>query len=142
MSDAAAAPGLGRRPRASFIALMFGNTAAPIFWLGQLILSYVVSSLACYGSDHPTTIVSGSALRSALYVFDAVAVVAALAGGIVSLLCWRAVRDPGSDTRFAVKVAESRRQFMAMWGMMSSLWFLGAIAFNTIATITVRLCVR
>jgi len=31
---------------------------------------------------------------------------------------------------------------MAMWGMMSSLWFLGAIVFTTIATATVRLCVQ
>ncbi|HEY6579262.1 MAG TPA: hypothetical protein VIY09_08055 [Rhizomicrobium sp.] len=141
MSEASPVPGLGR-PRASFIALMFANTAAPIFWLGQLMLGYIVSSLACYGSDHPTTIASGSALRSTLYAFDAVAIAAAIAGGIVSLVCWRAVRDPGTDSRFAAKVTEGRMRFMAMWGMMSSLWFLGAIVFNTIATATVRLCVR
>lgn len=130
------------RDRASFAALIFGAAAAPIFWLGQLILSYVVSTLTCYGGDHPTTISSETALRSALYVFDAVAIAAAIAGGVVALLCWRAVRDAESDTRTTVQTRISRMRFMAMWGMMSSLWFLGAIIFNTIGSATVRLCVQ
>ncbi|HEX3432020.1 MAG TPA: hypothetical protein VHT03_14150 [Rhizomicrobium sp.] len=132
--------GLERRPRASFIALMFGNTAAPVFWIGQIFLGYGVTSLACYGSDHPTSLASGAALRSALYVFDGIAIAAALAGGIVSFLCLRAVRHPGTDTRFAAKITESRMRFMAFWGLLSSLWFLGAIVFTTIGTATVHLC--
>lgn len=136
-----AVPGL-ERPRASFYALMFGNTAAPIFWIGQLMLGYIFSSLACYGGDHPTMIASGGPLRTMLYVFDAIAIAAAIAGAIVSFVCWRAVRDPGTDTRFAAKVREGRMRFMAMWGMLSSVWFLGAIAFNTIGTALVRLCVQ
>jgi hypothetical protein len=132
--------GPDRQPRASFTALMFGNVAAPVFWIGQIFVGYGVTSWACYGSDHPTTIASVSALRTALYVTDAVAIVAALAGAMVSFLCWRTVRNPGADTRFAAKVAESRMRFMALWGMLSSLWFLGAIVFNAIASATVRLC--
>ena len=134
------AGGLERRPRAGFIALMFGNTAAPVFWIGQIFLGYGVSSLACYGSDHPTALMSGSGLRTALYVFDAIAIVAAVAGGVVSLLCWRAVSRKASDGPFTVKIVESRMRFMALWGMLSSLWFLGAIIFNTIGSALVRLC--
>jgi hypothetical protein len=132
----------GGRRRTSFPALMFGTIAAPIFWLGQLILSYFVSALACYGSDHPTTIASGTALRSALYVFDAIAIAAAIAGGIVAFFCWRAVRGTETDTRVTVQTRLSRMRFLAMWGMMSSLWFLGAIVFNVIGSVTVRLCVQ
>jgi hypothetical protein len=139
MSDVLTTHRLARRP--GFLALMFANIAAPIFWLGQLMLSYLVSSLACYGSDHPTTLASGTALQTALYAFDAVAIVAALAGGTVAFLSWRAVRDSGEESGFVAKMSQSRTRFMAQWGMMSSLWFLGAIAFNTIATATVRLCV-
>jgi hypothetical protein len=131
-----------RRVPAGFISLLIGNVAAPIFWLGQLMLGYIVSTQACYGSDHPTVVSSATALRTTLYAFDGVAILAAIAGGIVSLLCWRAVREPGADARFAAKVTASRARFMAMWGMMSSLWFLGAVVFTTIATATVRLCVQ
>ena len=131
-----------RRAPAGIISLLFGNVAAPIFWLGQLMLGYIVSAQACYGSDHPTITSSPTALRTTLYAFDGAAILAALAGGIVSLMCWRAVREPGHDARFAAKVTASRVRFMAMWGMMSSLWFLGAVLFTTIATATVRLCVQ
>jgi hypothetical protein len=130
------------RPRTSFAALLFGTIAAPIFWLGQLMLSYIVSSLACYGSNHPTTVSSETALRSVLYVFDAVAVLAAIAGGTVAFLCWRAARIAETDTRTTAQTRASRTRFLAMWGMMSSLWFLGAIAFNVIGSATVRLCVQ
>ncbi|HTT82295.1 MAG TPA: hypothetical protein VMF67_02325 [Rhizomicrobium sp.] len=131
----------GNRPRARFAALLFGAAAAPIFWLGQLMLSYFVSSLACYGSDHPTTIASDGTLRSALYAFDVVAIAAAIAGGIVAFLCWRAVREAETDTRATAQTRMSRMRFLAMWGMMSSVWFLGAIVFNVIGSATVRLCV-
>ncbi len=130
------------RPRANFAALLFGIVAAPIFWLGQLMLSYLVSAQACYGSDHPTTIASEMALRSALYAFEAVAIVAAIGGGVVAFLCWRAVRDSEADTRATAQTRVSRARFLAMWGMLSSLWFLGAIVFNVIASVTVRLCVQ
>jgi hypothetical protein len=33
-------------------------------------------------------------------------------------------------------------RFLAIWGLMSSLWFFGAILFNTIATIVAPLCTR
>ena len=35
------------------IALLFGAAAAPIFWLGQLMLAYAVTAYACYPADHP-----------------------------------------------------------------------------------------
>ena len=137
-----AAMDTNNRPRASFAALIFGDVAAPIFWLGQLMLSYFVSSRACYGSDHPTSIASETALRSALYAFDAVAIAAAIAGGIVAFICWRAVRDAETDTRATAQTRISRMRFMALWGLMSSVWFLGAIVFNVIGSATVRLCVQ
>src|SRR5665213_1954124 len=58
MTDASATHPAPHRHRVSFIALMFGMIAAPIFWLGQLMLGYGVSAVVCYGSDHPTTIAS------------------------------------------------------------------------------------
>lgn len=131
------------RARVSFAALMFGMTAAPIFWIGQLILGYAVSTLACYGSNHPTTIASGVALRGALYAFDTIAIFAALAGGIVSLSNWYAVKkEKEGGGHDALDAGEGRARFMALWGLLSSLCFLIGIVFATIGTIEAPLCLR
>jgi uncharacterized membrane protein YeiB len=143
MTDASATHPAPHRHRVSFIALMFGMIAAPIFWLGQLMLGYGVSAVVCYGSDHPTTIMSATALRSALILFDAIAIIAAISGGIVSCMSWRAVRDEKEGgQRQALEIGDGRARFMALWGIMSSLWFFIAIIFSTIASVTVPLCIR
>jgi hypothetical protein len=115
---------------------MFGASAAPIFWLGQLMLGYWISALTCYGSDHPTTIASGSGLRALLVSFDAVAILAALAGGLVSYRLLSASREREENT------VEGRIRFLATWGSLSSACFLVAIVFTAIASVGVPLCVR
>jgi hypothetical protein len=143
MIDASATHPSPHRHRISFAALMFGMMAAPFFWLGQLMLGYGVSAAACYGSDHPTTIASATALRSALIMFDTIAIIAAIAGGIVSYMSWRGVRNEKEGSpRQALEIGDGRARFMALWGIMSSLWFLGAIVFSTIASVMVPLCIR
>jgi hypothetical protein len=126
------------RDPARFWALMFGTCAAPIFWLGQLILGFGVTAEICYRGDHPSLIASGATLRTALIAFDAIAIVAALAGGIVSLTIWRATREE----KAAVSIAEGRAHFMALWGIGSSACFLIAIIFETIASVAVPICTR
>jgi hypothetical protein len=131
------------RERVRLWMLIFGMIAAPSLWLAQLLLSYGISALACYGGDHPTTIAAGTPVRTALFAFDAVALIAALAGGIVSYTCWRAVHaEQQHGQHHALEVGEGRTRFMALWGIMSSLCFFGAIAFNTIASVMAPLCVR
>jgi hypothetical protein len=142
MSDAAApshpAP---HRGKVSFWALMFGCCAAPIFWIGQLTLGYWVSAEICYGSDHPTATYAPGMLHTALLVFDAIAIVAALAGGIVSFLSWRATQEEKKGgANQALHTGEGRARFMALWGILSSIWFLGAIAFEAIASTVAPLC--
>jgi hypothetical protein len=129
MSDATVIQPVPRR--LNFWVLMFGCCAAPIFWLGQLILAYWVSAQTCYGSDHPTTTDVSGAIFSLLIAFDAIAIAAALAGAIVSLMSWRAAGE-----------GETRSRFMAIWGIFSSLCFLSAIVFETIASVTVPICAR
>ncbi|HEX4862156.1 MAG TPA: hypothetical protein VFV07_13040, partial [Rhizomicrobium sp.] len=116
-----------KHPR-RFLALMFGCAAAPIFWLGQLGLSYWVTAQACYGADHPTMAASAGALRGALIAFDAVAIIAGLAG-LLSAVSLR-------------RLEQERARFMAHWGIFSSLCFLAAIVFNAVASIMVPLCAR
>jgi hypothetical protein len=131
------------REKVSFWALMFGCCAAPIFWLGQLTLGYWISAQVCYGSDHPTVTDAPGTLYSALIVFDAVAIVFAILGGIVSWMSWNATQDEKKvGAHEALHTGEGRARFMALWGIMSSLWFLGAIVFGTIGSMVVPLCAR
>jgi hypothetical protein len=131
------------RDRANFLWLLFGCSAAPIFWLGQLMLGYWVSAQACYSGDHPVDLASVGTLRTALIVFDIVAMIATFSGAVVSWSNWRATQNEkkGGATR-AIHTGEGRTRFLALWGLMSSLWFFGAIVFNTIGSIMVPLCVH
>ena len=116
-----------REPR--FLWLLFGCTAAPLFWLGQMMLGYGVTAYVCYPGDHPVNLMSAGPLFGSLLLMDAIAVMACAAGAAVS---WRAWRLPHAG--------EGRNRFLALWGVMSSLWFFAAILFNVFASIMVPAC--
>ena len=123
-----------------FLLLLFGASAAPLFWLGQLMLGYAVTAYACYPGDHPTQILYAASLGGALIGFDLVAIAASAAGGAVALWCWRRVQRKREAGSFAIGVGRVR--FLALWGIFSSLWFFAAIVFNTIGSLTVPLCLN
>jgi uncharacterized membrane protein YjgN (DUF898 family) len=131
MSDALHMPPI-KAPRRFWVG-MFGACVAPIFWIGQVGLSYLVSAEACYGSDHPGAAMSAASLRALLIAFDAVAILAALAGGICAYAVFRASSGDASQV-------EGRVRFLAIWGLLSSLWFLAAVLFNTIVSLGVPPC--
>lgn len=124
-----------------FLTLLFGVAAAPIFWAGQLILGYAVTAYACYPGDHPVRPDFGSGLFSAMIVFDLVALATSAAGGLVSWRAWRVVRRDGGP-RHTLHTGEGRDRFLAMWGLLSSLWFFFAILFNAIASVMVTPCLN
>lgn len=126
--------------RIAFILLLFGATIAPIFWLGQLMLGYWVTAFGCYPGDHPVPLASPQALVNILIAFDIVALIACAAGAAVSWRSWRRSEDAKSGSRQALNIRAGRTRFLAIWGLMSSLWFFGAILFNTIASLTVPPC--
>lgn len=124
-------------PRPTF--LIAAAAAAPLFWLGQVLLSYLVTAKGCYPGDTPLPGAAVAALQVTLWSFDAIALLAALGGGAASLIAWRGLhRTEGHDT--AVATGEGRTRFLTLWGLYSSLWFFCAILFNTIASITVPPC--
>lgn len=122
-----------------FLTLLFGASASPIFWTGQMLLGYAVTAYACYPGDRPVQVRYGNALFSAVLAFDIVALLACVAGGLVSWRSWRKVRQDSSH-RLILHTGEGRDRFLAMWGLLSSLWFFVAIVFNTIASLTVAPC--
>lgn len=115
-----------REPR--FLSLLFGCSAAPLCWLGQVMLGYGATAYVCYPGDHPVSLVQSEPLFAALMVFDVIALAGCAAGALVSWRGWRRVRPGG------------RNHFLALWGLMSSLWFFAAVLFNVIASIAVPPC--
>ena len=107
---------------------LFGCSAAPLAWLGQVTLSYGVSARICYPADHPI-VLSTNWLFAVLVAFDLVALALCGAGAWVWWEIWQRVRG-----------GEGRNYFLALWGLMSSLWFLAAVLFNVIASLVVPSC--
>ena len=131
------------RDRVSFLALLFGACAAPLFWLGQLGLGYGLTALVCFPGDHPQAPPPNMPLSAALVAFDVIALAACLAGGGVAWWAWRQTwNEQGGGKNHALHTGEGRTRFMALWGIMSSLWFAAAILFNAIASITVPPCLN
>jgi hypothetical protein len=121
-----------------FRLLLAGACAAPIFWLGQLTLSYGVTAYACYPGDHPIALTEGGPLFAALVLFDIVALLACALGGAISWWAWRCTQG----AHFSHRINDARTRFLALWGLMSSLWFFFAILFNAIVSVMVPLCAR
>ena len=108
-----------------FLWLLLGASAAPLFWLGQMMLNYGITAYVCYPADHPVGLAHNGILVAALAVFDIIALIASAAGGWISWSHWRQMRGHG----------EGHNRFLALWGVMSSLWFFVAILFNAIASL-------
>ena len=115
-----------RSPR--FLWLLFGACAAPLAWLGQMMLGYGVTATVCYPGDHPVGLSSNGLLFAVLIAFDVIALALCAAGAWVSWSYWR-------------RVLQGRNRFLALWGLMSSLWFFAAILFNAIASVAVLPCI-
>jgi hypothetical protein len=137
MSEPAAHPA-PHRHKADFGILLFGASAAPLMWMGHLWLSYGLSSSTCFPGDLADAGAAGAGLRSALTVFDVGAVIVSLIGLAISWRSWRATRNEAEG--HAIEIGEGRMRFLAIWGILSSLLFLAAIAFAVIASFVVPLC--
>jgi hypothetical protein len=109
--------------------LLFGAFAAPLAWLGHMMLGYGVTAYVCYPADHPVMRTATGPLFAALLLFDALALAACIASGLVSWRAWQTMRT-----------GQGRNRFLALAGGMSSLWFAAAVLFNIIASLVVPSC--
>ena len=137
-------PAATRRP-AGLGALFFGMIAAPIMWLGHLWLSYSISSELCFPGPEPLSLRLDPSvpqtLRPLLIAFDAAALVISALAGLVAWRSWMASRGEGQDwvtDAFGIGVGRSR--FLAVWGMLSSAIFFGALVFATIGSVVAPIC--
>ena len=126
-------------------ALIFGFAAAPIAWIGQLLLNYGLSSYVCYPGPVPrTSILPGWRwITTALLALDVVSVLVALAAGLVSYRTFAMTRgEMQGGHRHLLEVGEGRSRFLAVCGMLTAGTFLLVIVFNTLSLILVPLCGR
>jgi hypothetical protein len=137
-TDASAGQPEPRRGRLNPTVVIAGASAAPVLWLAQMLLSYGLSADVCSGLEWATALMTRTALRNTLYACDAIATCGALGGGLISYRSWHYAGDAAAGLpRDAAAPGQGGTLFLAQWGMLSSLWFLGAIAFNTIASIMI-----
>jgi hypothetical protein len=131
------------RDKVSMFLLLLGLMAAPLMWAGHLYLSYAFAAESCFPGDAPLkyAVEGAAAVRTILAVFDAVALTVAVVAGLIAFRSWRTTRHEAEQAdQHAVEVGEGRTRFMAVWGMLSSGLFFGALLFATIASLAVPIC--
>ena len=126
--------------------IVFGFAAAPSVWLFQLIVDYGLASYACFPNVMPRQqVIDGFG-----WVWG-VLVAMNLAGLAVSLVAsavaYRNLRsswaDPaGGPIGTTLDAGDRRNSFLSIFGLWSGVWFLVAIAFDTIVVFWVPLCGR
>jgi hypothetical protein len=116
-------------------AVLYSIIAPPLAWSIQLMLAYVITAQTCYPTDHPRLAPPARAAHTALLVIDVVAIVLTIAAGAVALRIWGRSRAAGPlSLERVIEAGEDRERFLAAWGLISSLCFLAAIVFETIAS--------
>ena len=129
--------------RVSLGLLFYGLCAGAAAWAAQLFLNYGLSSHPCFPSDTPlaTPLPGWGGVVAILALINIAALLIALSGALVSWRNWRVTHGEveGSKSQL-VEAGEGRSRFIALWGVMASVGFFLATAFNTIAMIGVPLC--
>lgn len=126
------------RDRVNRWMLLFATTAAPVIWMGQFLFGASLTAAICFPGDTPRSTQPDSWLQWSLIGFDILAILVAIAAGLVSLSLYRRAR--GESSGDPLEVAEGRTRFLAIWGMMTSAGFLAAIIFETFASLLVPRC--
>ena len=132
-----------RRPRGDRITLwllLFATAGVPLFWFAQFLAGSALTGSLCFSDVIPMLGNDPTGwLRWFMLGIDAIAIIAAVVGFVVSLRSWRGARN-GMQVKPPLELAIERTRFLAIWGMMTSAGFLLAIVFATIADLAVPLC--
>jgi hypothetical protein len=132
-----------QRDRVSLFALCFGLAAAPLAWVAQTIIGYALSSYACFPGDSPRSMPLFAGAEQIAVAMNLIAIVVAAVAASIACRSWQATRDE-DDGRAShlVEVGEGRTRFLALWGMLTSVGFLVAMIFASLAILLVPLCGR
>ena len=131
------------RHKVSLFALGFGLAAAPIAWAAQTIFGYVLSSQACFPGDTPRGAPRFTAAVPIATEINVIAILVAAVAAAIAYRSWRATRDESDGhVNRLVEIGEGRTRFLAACGILTSLGFLIAMMFSSLAILMVPLCGR
>ena len=125
------------------MAMLFGGLlAAPMAWSLQLMADYGLASHACFPSPmRPEAVVGWDWIWPLLIGINIAALIVSTVSIFVS---YRNLQRTGQEASGGfhrlVHAGEGRTRFLAVWGIWSGVWFLIAIAFNTIGVFWVHQC--
>lgn len=112
-----------RPPLGHSALLLFGIFAAPFAWAVQVVSSYALAAASCF-SGNVAMVGSATLSRMPLAVIALSCVLVAIAGLIVAMQQHRGAGDASGTLHPA------RSRALAKVGILSSVLFLGAIAFS------------
>jgi hypothetical protein len=113
------------RPLPHSTLLLFGVFAAPAAWAIQLVTSYALAASSCF-SGGVAKIGDPSVSRAPMAIVTLACVLLATAGLVIAMKQHRDVGDT-TGTRHP-----TRSRALAKVGILSSILFLGAIAFSIV----------
>ena len=132
------------RERVSVVGLLFALAIGPAAWAAQLMVSYGLSSYACFPFDRPHLHApppGWSGERATLVAISLVALLFALGGLWWAYRSWRAVQGEKAGTHHTLfDVGEGRSRFLAACGMLATSSFALAILFGLAAAAAVPSC--
>jgi hypothetical protein len=130
MTDAAhPAP---HRANINFGLLAAALIATPAMWGIRLVVNYGIDSHYCFPGARRSDALPGWAWPTLLGI-DLLAIVVALAAALISLRSWRQSREEfAASSGPLIEIGEGRTRFLALWGLMTSLGFLGALGFDLV----------
>ena len=129
------------RGRIGLLGAAFGVLAAPAAWATHLLVSYSLSSFACFPNGEAAQAPIWPALRTLLWGIDVVAIAIGITAGLVAWRNWqRTQHEARGSAHTLIDAGEGRTRFVALCGMLASGGFLLALAFASIGLIVVPAC--
>jgi len=118
-----------------------GLFAAPAAWSVQSLIDVGLSGYACYPKDEPLADPVWSGLGAALATANAIALAVCVLGGLAAWLAYRrsAGERPGS-AHHLLESGDGRTRFLALAGILTSVLFIVAVAFETFEVFMVSAC--
>lgn len=132
------------RDRVGFLEQMFAIFGGPAAWVTQLIVNYAFASFTCYPRHAPRTSVAPGwdGIWGGLLALNLIAIVVALVAAWTGWWVWQATRGEGGGASGEVlEMAEGRTRFMGVVGIITGLYFLAAVVFDTVALVVVPQCI-
>lgn len=133
------------RVRVSLWALLGALAAGPGAWSAQLVVSYAVSSHACFPHRTPWLVSPPPGWASetrGLTALNLACLAIALAGAAVSWRNWRRAPTQRPGDAHGLAAIAGRTRFIAACGILAGLGFSLAILFDTLEPVLIASCWR